>query len=196
MLETPASLLPRLRRAAGLAAVLACAGPAVLTEGCGTAQTAQPRPQAGASRQAADRFLAAYARPEGRVVRTDQGGDTVSEGQAYGLLLAEAAGNRRAFGQIWGWTRDHLQRGDGLFAWHADAAGSVVGQQPASDADLLIAWALLRYQGPGAAAYHPAGRRVASAILAHEVTAGPRGVPVLAAGPWANGRPASLNPGY
>jgi endo-1,4-beta-D-glucanase Y len=193
VLGTPAPSLLRLRRAACLAAVLACAVPAVLTAGCGTAQ---PRPPPGASRQAADRFLAAYAGPDGRVDRKDQGGDTVSEGQAYGLLLAEATGNHRAFGRIWGWTRDHLQRADGLFAWHADAAGNVIGQQPASDADLLIAWALLRYQGPGAAAYHPAGRRVASAILAHEVTTGPRGVPVLAAGPWATGRPASLNPSY
>jgi len=108
VLETPASLLPRLRRAAGLAAVLACAGPAVLTEGCGTAQTAQPRPQAGASRQAADRFLAAYARPEGRVVRTDQGGDTVSEGQAYGLLLARALAEQRAHPTYYGAAWDAL----------------------------------------------------------------------------------------
>jgi endoglucanase len=141
-------------------------------------------------------FLATYARPDGRVVRLDQGGDTVSEGQAYGMLLAEAAGNDAAAGRIWQWTRDHLQLGDGLFAWHANAAGKVIGQQPASDADLLIAWALLRYRGPGAAAWHQAGRRVAAAIVAHEVTNGPGGVPVLAAGPWATGRPASLDPSY
>jgi hypothetical protein len=37
---------------------------------------------------------------------------------------------------------------------------------------------------------------VAGAILAHEVTTGPGRVPVLAAGPWATGRPASLDPSY
>lgn len=133
-------------------------------------------------------FLPAYVRPDGQVVRPDQGGDTVSEGQAYGMLLAEATGKDTEFATIWDWTRAHLQLGDGLFAYHASPAGQVTSLQPASDADLLIAWALLRYSGPGAAASHADGRRVASAILAHEVTNGPGGVPVLTAGPWATGR--------
>ena len=132
----------------------------------------------------------------GAVARPDQGGDTVSEGQAYGMLLSDVTGDDAAFGRIWHWTRTHLQLGDGLFAFHADAAGHVVSKQPASDADLLIAWALLRYRGRQAAAYHQDGRRVAAAILAHEVTSGPGGTPVLTAGPWATGRPASLDPSY
>ena len=141
-------------------------------------------------------FLSAYTRPDGRVLRPDQGGDTVSEGQAYGMLLAEVAGDNGAFNRIWGWARSHLQRGDGLFAYHADAAGHVIDPQPASDADVLIAWALLRYHGPGASARHGDGRRVANAVLAREVTPGPGGEPVLAAGPWATGSPATLNPSY
>lgn len=149
-----------------------------------------------ASQQASGGFLTAYARADGQVVRADQGGDTVSEGQAYGMLLAEAAGSDSEFETIWNWTRGHLQRSDGLFAWHANAAGQVTGPQPASDADLLIAWALLRYSGPRASAAHGAGRKVAAAILAHEVTSGPGGVPVLTAGPWATGRPATLDPSY
>jgi len=181
----------RARAITSLTAATACAGLAAAAAGCGAADTgASPPPQA------ATRFLTSYVRPDGRVTRPDQGGDTVSEGQAYGMLLAEAAGNHDAFGRIWRWTRDHMQLGDGLFAWHADAAGKVTGQQPASDADLLIAWALLRYQGPAAAAWHRDGRHVANAILAHEVTTGPGATPVLAAGPWATGRPASLNPSY
>jgi endo-1,4-beta-D-glucanase Y len=173
-------------------AALACAGLAAGAAGCGGSSHAAASP----GQRAAARFLTAYARPDGRVVRPDQGGDTVSEGQAYGMLLAEAAGDPAAFGRIWQWTRSHLQLSDDLFAWHADAAGQVVGQQPASDADLLIAWALLRYQGPGAATWHRDGRQVADAILAHEVTTGPGRTPVLAAGPWATGRPASLDPSY
>jgi endoglucanase len=174
-----------------VAAAIACASLAAAVTGCGGASAGAGPPQPAASR-----FLAAYVRPDGAVVRLDQGGDTVSEGQAYGMLLAETAGNHRKFGRIWAWTRDHLQLGDGLFAWHADPAGTITGQQPASDADLLIAWALLRYRGPGAAAWHQDGRRVAAAILDHEVTTGPGGMPVLTAGPWATGRPASLNPSY
>jgi endoglucanase len=134
--------------------------------------------------------------PDGRVTRPDQGGDTVSEGQAYGMLLAEVTGNTGAFSRIWRWTHEHLQLPSGLFAYHASAAGQILNRQPASDADLLIAWALLRYHRSGATAMHAAGRRVAVAVLAHEVTTGPGGTPILAAGPWATGRPASLNPSY
>ena len=177
--------------AARVMTVVACSGLAAAAAGCGGAATA-----VGPQQQAAARFLAKYAQPGGRVVRLDQGGDTVSEGQAYGMLLAEVAGDDAAFRRIWGWTHDHLRLRNGLFAFHANAAGRVVSQQAASDADLLIAWALLRYHGPSAASMHSAGRHVAAAILAHEVTAGPGGTPILAAGPWATGRPASLDPSY
>ncbi|HEY2507807.1 MAG TPA: glycosyl hydrolase family 8 [Streptosporangiaceae bacterium] len=182
------SSAPGRRMAARLAAAGLSTG-LVAAAGCGA-------PAAHSPQQAPAKFLAGYARPDGRVVRLDQGGDTVSEGQAYGMLIAESTGNSAAAARIWTWTRDHLQLGDGLFAWHANAAGRVIGQQPASDADLLIAWALLRYHGPQAASWHRAGRRVAAAIIAHEVTSGPGGVPVLAAGPWATGKPASLDPSY
>jgi endo-1,4-beta-D-glucanase Y len=141
-------------------------------------------------------FLTTYVRPDGRVARPDQGNDTVSEGQAYGLLLAETAGPDRLVRRIWRWTRDHLQRDDGLFAWRAGPTGQVLSRESASDADLLIAWALLRYGGPGADALHSAGRQVADAILAHETVTGPEGRPVLTAGPWATQTPATLNPSY
>ena len=176
--------------AARVMAVLTCAGLVAAMSGCGGSANASPQQQAAA------RFLARYARPDGQVVRLDQGGDTVSEGQAYGMLLAEVAGNTAAFGRIWAWAHEHLQLSNGLFAFHANAAGKVLSRQPASDADLLIAWALLRYRGPSAAAWHRDGRRVAAAVLAHELTTGPGGTPVLAAGPWATGRPASLDPSY
>lgn len=171
----------RLGAAIGTALAFALAG-------CGGSGSTAPQHASGG-------FLSTYVRPDGQVVRPDQGGDTVSEGQAYGMLLAEAADKDAEFMAIWDWTR-HLRLGDGLFAYHANAAGQVISQQPAADADLLIAWALLRYSGPGATRLHADGRSVASAILAHEVTNGPGGVPVLTAGPWATGRPATLDPSY
>jgi endoglucanase len=189
--RTGATTTSRTRVITGLAAAIACAGLIAAATGCGSSATGSIPWQ-----HAATGLAPPYLRPDGRVVRTDQGGDTVSEGQAYGMLLADAAGNHATFARIWEWTSDHLQLGNGLFAWHASPAGKVIGQQPASDADLLIAWALLRYYGPGAAAWHRDGRRVAGAILAREVTTGPGGVPVLTAGPWATGRPASLDPSY
>ena len=50
---------------------------------------AQPQDKAVA---AARHFLNRYVTPDGRVSRLDQGGDTVGEGQAYGMLLAAAVG--------------------------------------------------------------------------------------------------------
>jgi endoglucanase len=169
-----------------LLVVIASAGLAVVIAGCGS----------NASPQEAARFLETYARPDGRVVRLDQGQDTVSEGQAYGMLLAEVTGNTRAFSRIWTWTQRHLQLSNYLFAFHANAAGQIISTEPASDADLLIAWALLRYHGPHEAAWHRDGRRVADAVLAHEVIIGEDGMPVLTAGPWATGPTATIDPSY
>jgi endoglucanase len=156
----------------------------------------RPARQTAATFLPAASFLRTYVEPNGRVNRPDQGNDTVSEGQAYGMLLAETLGRDYLFNLIWRWTQAHLQRGNGLFAWHANAAGKILSPEPASDADLLIAWALLRYAGPGAVAAHRNGRRVANAVLAYEVTTGAHGMPILTAGPWATGRPATLDPSY
>lgn len=177
----------RANAASRLATVIASAALAAAAAGCSSPSMQE---------QATGRFLSTYVRPNGQVVRVDQGRDTVSEGQAYGMLLAEGLGNSGALRRIWKWTRQHLQLNDGLFAFHANPQGKVISPEPASDADLLIAWALLRYRGPGAAALHLDGHRVADAILAHEVVSGPGGTLVLTAGPWATGPPATLDPSY
>jgi endoglucanase len=144
---------------------------------------------------AAEHFLGRYVRSDGRVVRIDQGGDTVGEGQAYGMLLAAAIGDRHRFDTIWGWTQSNLQRPDGLisFLW---ADGRVVDPQAASDADLDTSRALLL----GACRFHePALRRQAlqlgDAIMRIEV-ASVNGAPVLSAGPWAVTPPITVNPSY
>jgi endo-1,4-beta-D-glucanase Y len=140
-----------------------------------------------ATHDASAGFLARYVLPNGRVIRRDQGGDTVSEGQAYALLLAQVAGDEATFKRVWHWTHARLGRPDGLFAFRADAHG-VRDRTPATDADLLAAWALMR----GPSRYHAAGRRVASAVLNRETAAGS----ALAAGPWGTGHPATINPSY
>jgi len=147
-----------------------------------------------ATREAAADFLDRYVDGDGRVVRHDQGGDTVSEGQSYALLLAQVAGDRERFDRVWEWTRSNLLRPDGLLASHADA-GRVIDRNPASDGDLVTAWALLRAPGPRADELRRAGRRMAGAVLEREIAA-PPGPGLLAAGPWATGQPASLNPSY
>jgi endoglucanase len=188
----PAPTRRRLRRAIVIGAVVLLAAVAgiLLSLAHGGASAGN-----GAAKSAARAFLSSYVDGNGRVVRRDQGGDTVSEGQAYALLLAEAAGDHATFGRVWIWTRSHLQERDGLFAFRANPDGTVADPQPASDADVLIAWALIRSTGPGAAEYHRAGRQVAAAVLAHE-TVRRGGTLTLAAGPWATGEPVTLDPSY
>jgi endoglucanase len=140
-------------------------------------------------------FLSRYVTADGRVVRRDQGGDTVGEGQGYALLLSAAIGDRSAFARIWRWEAGHLQEPSSLFASHW-RQGRVVDAQPATDADLQTAWALLLgSQKFGQAAYRTAALTVASAILAHE-TADVAGRPELVAGPWAAATPAVVDPSY
>jgi endoglucanase len=155
----------------------------------GTAPPADARHETLA-RGAASDFIARYIDGDGRVVRHDQGGDTVSEGQSYALLLAQVAGRDDTFARVLDWTRSHLQQPGGLLASHADA-GSVLDRNPASDGDLVTAWALARSAGPRADAHRREARRIAEAVLERELVGA-----LLAAGPWATGSPATLNPSY
>ena len=153
---------------------------------------AQPQDRAvGAARH----FLNRYVTPDGRVVRLDQGGDTVGEGQAYGMLLAAAIGDSQRFDAIWGWTKNNLRRPDGLisFLW---ADGHVEDPQAASDADLDASRALLvaacRFHRP---ALRQEALQLGNAILRVEV-ASFQGAPVLTAGPWAVNPPVTIDPSY
>jgi len=146
---------------------------------------------------AATRFLSRYVTADGRVLRRDQGSDIVSEGQAYGMLIAEVAGAPAVARTIWTWTRQHLARADGLFAWHASGDGQIEDSQSATDGDVLIAYALLSYRGAGAGELHGAGRRVAAAVLAHESATLAGGAPLPVAGPWAlTAQPLVVDPSY
>jgi endo-1,4-beta-D-glucanase Y len=142
----------------------------------------------------AERFLERYVDDDGRVVRRDQGGDTVSEGQAYAMLLAVATDDEDTFARVWEWTDDHLLRDDGLLAWRWEH-GRVVGKDPATDGDLDAARALLlageRFDEPR---YTDAAKALKRAIVKDETTwAADR--TVLVAGPWARGE-AVVNPSY
>jgi endo-1,4-beta-D-glucanase Y len=149
---------------------------------------------ATAAKSAAASFLARYALSTGRIDRIDQGGDTVSAGQAYGMLMTVALGERRRFALIWRWTRTHLERGDELLASHW-RRGHVTDPKSASDADLDVARALILAAGSfHVRAYRQEGVALARAILAHE-TERLGGSLVLLAGSWAR-KPAIVDPGY
>jgi cellulose synthase (UDP-forming) len=143
----------------------------------------------------AESFFSDYVQGDGRVVRTDQGGDTVSEGQAYAMLLAVALDDKARFDQVWQWTKDNLQQGDGLLAYHW-SNGHVDSSEPATDADLDAARALVlagkRFESED---YTSAGVRIGDAVLSQE-TSEVSGLPVLAAGPWARSSTPIVNPSY
>ena len=145
--------------------------------------------------QAAKRFLDRYVQGDGRVSRIDEGGDTVGEGQAYGMLIAAASGDSQRFDQIWNWTKQNLRRDDGLisFKWRD---GKVEDPQAASDADIDAARALLvascRFNQPDK---RQEALELGKAIQDKE-TAEVDGKPVLTAGPWANNEPQTINPSY
>jgi endo-1,4-beta-D-glucanase Y len=139
-------------------------------------------------------FLDTYVESDGRVVRHDQGGDTVSEGQAYAMVLSVAAGDRDRFARVWDWTRTHLRRPDGLLAWRW-ADGHVTGDEPAADADLDAARALsLAAKRFGNARYAHDSRLLVRAIIAGETTWAANRT-VLVAGRWARDK-AVVNPSY
>jgi endoglucanase len=142
----------------------------------------------------AKQFFERYVDGDGRVVRRDQGSDTVSEGQAYAMLLAVALDDPSAFDRVWGWARRELQRPDGLLSWHW-AGGRATDPQSASDADIDAATALLlagdRFGRPGDL---KEARRIADAIVRQETIRVGR-ERVLVAGPWARDQRV-VNPSY
>jgi len=91
-----------------------------------------------------------FISPEGRVMDTGNGHVSHSEGQGYGLIIAAAYDDRKAFDRIWEWTQKNLQTRphDKLLSWQwkpdAQTGGAVSDQNNASDGDLLVAWALIR----------------------------------------------------
>jgi len=92
-------------------------------------------------------FRQRFMADDGRIVDNGNGGVSHSEGQSYGLLLSQAAGDRAAFDKILGWTEAKLARPDvALYGWRYDprAANPVTDRNNATDGDLLIAYALAK----------------------------------------------------
>ncbi|MDX1885110.1 glycosyl hydrolase family 8 [Mycolicibacterium sp. 120270] len=166
-----------------------------------------------AARQAATAFLDEYVEGDGRVVRRDEGGDVVSEGQAYGMLIAAAVDDETRFRAIWDWTKAKMRRSDGLLSWRW-ADGGVTDANSASDADLDAARALVlagrRFDAPELT---DDGKRLGADILRSEsVAVGTKTPPpsdlappgewvigqgrAIAAGNWGVTPPYTVNPSY
>jgi endoglucanase len=145
--------------------------------------------------EAGKAFLNNYVESDGRVTRHDEGGDTVSEGQAYAMLVAAALNDRQHFTTVWGWTKQNLARQDGLLAWRWKD-GQVVDHASASDADLDAARALvIAARVFGDDQLNAEGIRLGTAVLDKETVMTKRGR-VLVSGSWATRPPYAYNPSY
>lgn len=107
---------------------------------------AQPADPGDALRDVWAAWRSVHADGSGRVIDGPQENASHSEGQAYGLLLAALAGDRRTFDRIETWTGVNLAiRPDALMAWRwlPESPVRVPDTNNASDGDLFRAWALL-----------------------------------------------------
>ncbi len=92
-------------------------------------------------------FRSRFLKPDGRVIDTGNGGISHSEGQGWGMLFAEAAGDKESFDLIFAWTSTFLKRpNDALHIWRYDPAAAHPTADPnnATDGDIFITWALAR----------------------------------------------------
>lgn len=92
-------------------------------------------------------FQRLYMTAEGRIVDTGNRNNSHSEGQGWGLLLAEAFGDEACFNRILAWTQREMRRPyDALYcwAWRPDRPNPVEDPNNATDGDIFIAWALSR----------------------------------------------------
>lgn len=113
-------------------------GPCTITTAASAAQ---------AVRTAFDTWSNTFVAAQGaglRVVRTSNQNDTVSEGIAYGMLIAVYLNERGLFDGLWTYAKSHFDQ-YGLMNWHITAEGQTAsdGSGSAADADEDMAWALL-----------------------------------------------------
>jgi endoglucanase len=173
----------------------------------------QASPDRELLRRSWEGYRARFVTAEGRVVRPEHGGDTVSEGQAYTLLRAAWMDDQPTFDRVWLWTEAHLTRtgreGASLLAWHwsPENGGHVVDWNVATDADADVALALLiaedRWPAPsiaGLAGYGGSARAMLKELADHAEAADENRVSFLLPGVWADqraqGRGLVLNPSY
>jgi endoglucanase len=118
-------------------------------------------------------YKAKFIDPSGRIIDNANGGISHSEGQGYAMLLAERLGDKDVFAKVWMWARQNLfVRSATLAAWRWDPTSTphVNDTNNATDADLLMSWALLEagetWNEPD---YSHAGRELAEAIARVDV---------------------------
>ncbi len=127
---------------------------------------------------------------------------TVSEGIAYGMLIAVYMNEQELFDQLWRYEQQWLND-TGLMHWHISSGGDrVVGNGAASDADEDMAWALVmadRQWGGGGSLgtnYIDLARGIIDQIWQHEVLDGKLFLPGDSWGDWYSVNISYFTPNY
>ncbi len=143
----------------------------------------------------------------GRAMDNQNDNATTSEGQAYTMLRAVWENDPSTFAATWNWTTMHLERSDHLYSWlwgtRSDGTTGILtdrgGENTASDADTLIALALLMAHAQWHnQSYLNAAQATIRAIWREEVVT-VHGVPYLAADNLeksGTGPTFTVNPSY
>jgi endoglucanase len=153
-------------------------------------------------------YTARFVSADGRAIDPSERHRTVSEGQAYLLFLALAAGDRPLFERALRWTEANLARGDlaanlPAWLWGRDGRGRwrVLDENAAADADLWMGYALVEagrlWRAPR---YEALGRALLANVVRLEVAELPGLGPMLLPAPRGfvleQGRAWRLNPSY
>ncbi len=105
-----------------------------------------------------------------RVQRPGDGYDTVSEGIAYGMVLAAYLQDKPTFDGLWKYAQSHFDA-NGLMHWRIDANNTVVGRNAATDAEEDMGLALIVADKTWGG-YTVDAKGLIGRILQHEVEAG------------------------
>jgi len=106
-----------------------------------------------------------------RIRRPEDNDDTVSEGIAYGMLIAAYHGDRAIFDGLFAYAKARLD-GNGLMHWKINSEGRVTGGGAASDADEDMAIALIVAEKLWGAPYGELARRLIDSIYESEIEPG------------------------
>ena len=138
-----------------------------------------------------EHYTARFLDPQGRIIDSSAEDRTTSEGQAYAMFFALVDNDRPHFEKLLNWTEINLAGGDltlHLPAWSwgkaSDGSWKVLDPNPASDADLWMAYTLMEagrlWHTPR---YSDLGEVMATRIAKTEVVFVPGAGTVLIPGP-------------
>lgn len=112
------------------------------------------------------------ARPDGANAYLGIKEDTVSEGQAYGMLLAVYHNDRTTFDKLWAFAKSRFnENGNGLMPWHIGPDGHTIDAHAATDADQDMAMALI-VADKNWGGYKEDAKTLIGNIMEHEVEKG------------------------